>query len=194
MMPRSWRHSRARETQLGRHVVAAPTRVRSGPITAQSSKEDSVKAFARNVFAAHSVRILSLALALAALPVHAQPLKIVDETYTATAQNTQKSHYRINVIAGTPTNWRTPVDYGNGSVSIRYEVLEKPSAANTIFNICFEGSTKICSPYPPVYSAPGVYNFSWQLSEFWQYAMIDWTQGIKDIAVVLKTEAEVEAQ
>jgi hypothetical protein len=137
---------------------------------------------------------LLASLGLCALPVHAQQLLLVDATYTATAQNTSSSHYRIMPLAGTPTNWRAPVDYAAGTMFVRMEVIEKPSDRKTLVTICFEGNVKTCMPYPPAYTAPGVYNFSWRIDSFWQYAMVDWTKGVQQVAVVLKTETEVEAQ
>jgi hypothetical protein len=148
----------------------------------------------RAAFATHAWWLLVLGLALRALPAQAQQLLVVDSTYTATTQNTTQSHFRINTLAAVPTNWRMPVDYSTGTLNVRVEVFEKPSDAKTLIAICLEGSTKICSPYPPAYTAPGVYNFSFPLDMFWQYAMLDWSMGIKELAVVLKTEAEVEAQ
>jgi hypothetical protein len=137
---------------------------------------------------------LFASLGLWALPVHAQQLLLVDATYTATAQNTSSSHYRLTPLAGTPTNWRAPVDYAAGTMFARIEVIEKPSDSKTLVTICFEGNVKTCMPYPPAYTAPGVYDVSWRIDSFWQYAMVDWTKGVQQVAVVLKTETEVEAQ
>jgi hypothetical protein len=132
---------------------------------------------------------------LSVLPVAAQ-VKFVaaDTTYTATTMNTMSSHYTITPMAGIPTNWKSPVDYTTGTVSVRMEVLEKPSAAKTLVNICFEGNVETCMNYPPAYTATGVINFSQSLSTFWQAAMFDYTKGIQTVAVSLKDEAETLAQ
>jgi hypothetical protein len=152
-----------------------------------------VKAFVDNALA-RSLWILVVCLGSWALPARAQQPLVIDATYTATAQNTMESHYRIKPVAGAPTNWRSPVDYASGMARVRVEVLEKPSDKKTLVNICFEGNAKSCMPYPPAYTAPGIYNFTAPFAAFWQYDKVDWTKGIQNVAVVLKTETEVEAQ
>ena len=153
-----------------------------------------MKVFKRNALGARSRWALLACLGAWALPVRAEQPTIIDATYTATADNTMESHYRIQPLAAAPTNWRAPVDYTSGMVRVRVEVLEKPSDKKTLVTICFEGNAKSCMPYPPAYTAPGVYTFAASFSNFWQYDKLDWGQGIKDVAVVLKTETEVEAQ
>jgi hypothetical protein len=152
-----------------------------------------VKAFLPHALG-RSQWLLAVCLGSWAAPALAQQRIVIDETYTATAQNTTESHYRIKPLASTPSNWRSPVDYTSGMVRVRAEVLEKPSDKKTLVNICFEGNAKSCMPYPPAYTAPGIYNFSAPFGAFWQFDKLDWTKGIQNVAVVLKTETEVEAQ
>jgi hypothetical protein len=114
---------------------------------------------------------------------------VADATFTATAQNTMMSQYPIAPLPAAPANWKTPVDFSNGTMYVRYEVLEKPSAASTYGNICFEqGQTLTCQGYPAPYTATGVYMNNAKLSTFWQYSMIDWTKKIDRVYVVLKDD------
>ena len=124
-----------------------------------------------------------------ARPVQAQQQVVVtDVTYTATTANTMDSHYRVSPAAGTPSNWRSPVDYASGTAFVRLEVLTKPSTQKTIYNICFEGNQAACMGYPPAYTAPGTYDFSFAFSTFWQYSVVDWTKGVQKVALILKNE------
>ena len=130
-----------------------------------------------------------------ALPAAAQNKFIAaDTTYTATTMNTMNSHYNITPPAGIPTNWKSPIDYTTGTVSVRMEVLEKPSTAKTLVNVCFEGNVETCMNYPPAYTGPGVINFSQEIKSFWQYDMFDYSKGIQTVAVSLKDEDETLAQ
>jgi hypothetical protein len=121
---------------------------------------------------------------------HAQDqFVIADATFTATAQNTMQSQYPIAPLPAAPANWKSPVDFSNGTMYVRYEVLEKPSDATTYGNICFEqGKTLTCQGYPPPYTSEGVYMNNAKLPTFWQYGMIDWTKKIDRVYVVLKDD------
>lgn len=121
---------------------------------------------------------------------HAQQFVVTEATYTADAQNTTDSHYRVNPLPGTPANWRSPIDYASGTAHARLEVLEKPSSQKTLYNICYEATPSYaCMGYSPAYTAPGVYDFSFAFSTFYQYSSVDWSQGVKDIALILKDES-----
>jgi hypothetical protein len=98
------------------------------------------------------------------------------------------SHYRVPPLPGAPTNWRAPVDYASGTAFVRLEVLQKPSTQKTVYNVCFEGNQSACMGYPPAYTAPGTYDFSFAFSTFWQYTAVDWTKGVKNVALILKDE------
>jgi hypothetical protein len=127
---------------------------------------------------------------------HAQQQFVVTETtYTATAANTMDSHYFVSPAAGTPSNWRSPIDYASGRAHARLEVLEKPSTKKTLYNICFESpSNAACMGYSPAYTTPGVYDFEFAFSSFYQYSAVDWSKGIKDVALILKDENGTKVQ
>jgi hypothetical protein len=144
---------------------------------------------------------LALALAVAGLGLCArtalaqQQFVVAEATYTATSANTMDSHYFVSPAAGTPSNWRSPIDYASGRAHARLEVLEKPSAAKTLYNICYEApSNYACMGYSPAYTATGVYDFEFAFSSFYQYSAVDWSQGIKDIALILKDENGTKVQ
>ena len=142
-----------------------------------------------------SLSLHLLGLGVFAAPAAAQQVVIIDATYTATSENTSDSHYRVDPDVETPANWRAPVDYAAGKVHARLEVLEKPSAVGTLYNICFEATPSYaCMPYSPEYTEPGVYDFEYPFSAFYQYDQVDWSQGTERIALILKDEGETKVQ
>ena len=107
---------------------------------------------------------------LGASEARADQFVVVDTTYIATKDNTDDSHYRVDPADGTPDNWRSPIDYASGDAYVRLEVIEKPSAVKTLYNICYEATPSYaCMPYSPAYTAPGVYEFNYSFSAFYQY-------------------------
>jgi hypothetical protein len=95
----------------------------------------------------------------------------------------------------TPKNLKTPINYAGGTAYVRFEVLAKPSAAKTLYNICFENpSNYACMPYPDAYTATGVYNFNYPFSAFWQNNVVDWSMGITAVQLILKDEKETKVQ
>jgi len=114
---------------------------------------------------------------------------LADETFTATSENTMMSQYPMTPSDDAPANWRTPVDWATGNIYVRFEIMEKPSDRKTLCNVCFEtAGTLTCQPYPPAYSAEGVFTIEQKISTFWQYEVFDWTKRVERVHVVLKSE------
>ncbi|HKP59676.1 MAG TPA: hypothetical protein VJV78_23295 [Polyangiales bacterium] len=135
-------------------------------------------------------------LLLTAAPrrAHAEQFVLLDLTYEATSANTSDSHFPAKPADGIPQNLRSPIDYASGTAYVRFEVLSKPSAVKTLYNICFENSAASCMGYPPAYSGTGVNNFSGQFSSFWNYMAVDWTKGITKVSLILKKEDGTKVQ
>src|SRR4051794_3837384 len=92
--------------------------------------------------------IRSCVLLLAALPSasHAEQFVLFDVTFTFTkadADNAKpsKSHYYVRgdrLNPDRPRDWTKPVDYRNGTVHIRAEVIEKPAGGEpTTWTLCY---------------------------------------------------------
>lgn len=114
--------------------------------------------------------------------------RVIDVTYTATADNTDDSHYRVPVATDTPPDWTAPIDFAAGTAYVRLEVTDKPSDVGTVYNVCFEGAGAACMGYPPVYTDVGTIEFSYDFDTFWNYDAVDWSQGIDQMALILKDE------
>lgn len=117
----------------------------------------------------------------------AEQFVIVDATYTHSAQTTADSHYPVKPTAETPANWQSPVDYTKGSVHVRLEVKEKPSATPTRFQICFEMKTNYCcTDQAPSYTTTGVYEWDTDVEQLWRPGPVDFTTGVVRSQLILK--------
>jgi hypothetical protein len=91
----------------------------------------------------------------------------------------------------TPKDWTQPVDYRDGTLHIRYEVLEKPAGAvPTMWSICYIPIKGVKNNYgcasSPTYTIPGVYEKDEDMTKFWENDSIVWTDGIKMMTLVIK--------
>jgi hypothetical protein len=115
---------------------------------------------------------------LAASPARADEFIVTDVTYTHAAANTMDSQYRVSPASGTPKNWTSPINFAAGSVHVLLEVKTKPSAAPTRFQVCFEGTPSYaCTGPSPVYTTPGIYQWSTPFANLTYGGNVDWTQG-----------------
>jgi hypothetical protein len=121
-------------------------------------------------------------------------LVVVDVTYTHSAQTTKDSHYRVQPPPGTPSNWKSPVDFSAGDAWVRLEVKTKPAGDTpTRFQVCFELAVNYaCTDQSPTYTKPGVYTWGTPFSSFYLGGPVDWSQGIRDTALILKDTNNVK--
>src|SRR5262245_33456067 len=84
------------------------------------------------------------ALFLLASSLGAEQFVLFDVTFTFTkadADNStpSKSHYYVRELnPKQPKDWTSPVDYRNGTVHIRAEILEKPNGGEpTTWTLCY---------------------------------------------------------
>lgn len=143
-------------------------------------------------------RLVSL---FAALPVFAAAAQftLFDVTFDYTkadADNSKpsKSHYYVKgdrLNPNRPTDWTSPVDYRNGTVHIRIEVLEKPAGGEpTTWTLCYipnkgQGNGYGCTG-TDLFRETGVYEKDVPMTAFWQNEGIVWTEGIKQMDLVIK--------
>src|SRR3954452_16288175 len=156
----------------------------------------------RAAFASAALAIAASALLAAPTPVRAEQFVLFDVTFTFTkadADNSRpsKSHYYVKGAAinpDRPRDWTKPVDYRNGTVHIRAEVLEKPAGGEpTTWTLCYipnkgRGNGYGCTGTDP-YRETGVYEKDVSMKSFWQNDAIDWTAGIKQMDLVIKDDS-----
>jgi hypothetical protein len=137
---------------------------------------------------------LSILLAMPA-PGRAEQVVVVDVTYTHAADTTSDSHYRVPPRDGSPSDWTSPIDYTKGSAHVLLEVKTKPSATPTKFQICFQGTPAYaCTYQAPEYTAVGKYEWDTPWDAFWYGGEVDWSQGVDEIALILKDTSNGKPQ
>jgi hypothetical protein len=145
-------------------------------------------------------------LLLAPKPAHAEQFVLFDVTFPFTkmdADNSRpsQSHFYVKAPAinpNRPLDWTAPVDYRNGTVHVRIEVLDRPDSGEpTQWSLCYipnkgQGNGYGCTG-TPVYTAKGVYEKDVSMKEFWENNSIIWTEGIKQMDLVMKDGRGVHA-
>ena len=151
------------------------------------------------------VRFLAVLLASAATfsldsrPCQAEQFVLFDATFTYTKEDADnskpsKSHYYVKgdkLNPDRPKDWTSPVDYRNGTVHIRTEVLEKPKGGEpTTWSLCYIPNRGQKNGYgctgTVVYKEPGVYEQDISMKTFWENDSIVWQEGIKQMDLVIK--------
>jgi len=108
-----------------------------------------------------------------------------------------KSHYYVTgdmLNPQRPIDWTSPVDYRNGSVHIRLEVLEKPPGnLPTTWTLCYipnegQGNGYGCTT-TGLYTREGIYQSDVAMTSFWENESIIWTKGIKQMDLVIKDDS-----
>ena len=132
----------------------------------------------------------------------AEQFVLFDVTFTYTkadADNSKpsKSHYYVKGMQlneSRPRDWTSPVDYRNGTVHVRLEVLDKPAGDEpTTWSICYIPNKGQKNGYgclgTGVYRTPGVYEKDISMTSFWENDSIVWTEGIKQMDLVIKDDS-----
>lgn len=106
----------------------------------------------------------------------------------------KKSHYFVTkemLNKATPKDWTAPVDYRNGTIHLRLEVLEKPAGdVPTTWSVCYLPNKGQKNGYgctnTQLYTEEGVYEKEVDMSKFWNHDSIIWTEGIRQMSLVMK--------
>ncbi len=147
----------------------------------------------------NKICVLILAACGAPTGLFAEQFVLFDVTFTYSKQDADnstpsKSHYYVRgetLNSERPRDWTAPVDYRNGTVHIRTEVLEKPAGGEkTTWSLCYipnrgQGNGYGCTS-TGFYTEKGVYEQDVSMKAFWQNEGIVWTEGIKQMDLVIK--------
>lgn len=151
--------------------------------------------------------IFSLLLLLAFTTIgRADQFVLFDATFTFTEQDAlnskpSQSHYYVKsdrLNPQRPKDWTAPVDYRNGTVHLRLEVLEKPDGGQpTTWSVCYIPYKGQNHGYgcigTGVYREKGVVEKDISMTSFWQNNDIVWSEGIKEMHLVLKDDHNTHA-
>lgn len=144
--------------------------------------------------------LLSLALIFSGATFsRAEQFVLFDVTFPYTKANADNSkpspsHYYVKgdrLNSQRPKDWTAPVDYRNGTVHVRLEVLEKPAGGEpTTWSVCYIPNKGQNHGYgcigTDVYKEAGVYEKEIAMTKFWQNDDIVWSEGIKEMHLVIK--------
>jgi hypothetical protein len=140
-----------------------------------------------------AILLTTLASAQLTGKARAEQFVLIDSTFTFTEADAQpNSHYYGSVLnPDRPVDWTAPVDYRNGSVHIRTEVIDKPAGSEvTQWVLCYiaeagQGDHYGCTG-SGTYTEAGVYERDESMHSWWQNDIIDWTRGINEMHLVMK--------
>ena len=143
---------------------------------------------------------------LAPRAARAEQFVLFDVTFPFTKMDADtstpsKSHYYVKgeaINPKRPRDWTSPVDYRGGTVHIRIEVLDRPEGGEpTQWSLCYIPNKGQKNGYgctgTPVYTAKGVYEKDVSMTRFWENDSIIWTEGIKQMDLVMKDGKGVHA-
>ncbi len=152
------------------------------------------------------IAILFLTLLAGVTLVRAEQFVLIDVTFTYTKDDAfnskpNQSHYYVRgamINPDRPKDWTSPVDYRNGTVHMRLEVLEKPEGGQpTSWSICYIPNKGRDHGYGCIgsgaYKEKGVYEKDLSMTTFWQNDNIVWDQGIKEMHLVIKDDHNTHA-
>ena len=108
-----------------------------------------------------------------------------------------KSHFYVTADMlnhECPKDWTSPVDYRNGSVHIRIEVIDKPQGRElTKWTLCYIPNLGRDNGYgctsTALYRDAGVYETDIDMTSFWENESIIWQEGIKQMDLVIKDDS-----
>ncbi len=130
---------------------------------------------------------------LGALPALAQNTQftLLDTPYIHNTNSRAFSYFPLP--PGVPDDWRSPVNYAEGTIHMRLEVLSKPSARDVNYQICIfqdqhTSAKHACARYQK-FSAPGTYIWEQSLPSIFQYGNLDWSRRMLDTMLVVKDGA-----
>lgn len=153
------------------------------------------------------VGLFALFLVLAVAPAaRADQFVLFDVTFNYTKDDAfnakpSQSHYYVRgdmVNPQRPKDWTAPVDYRNGTVHVRLEVVEKPAGGQpTTWSVCYIPNKGQNHGYGCIgtgaYKETGVYEKDLDMTTFWQNNDIVWTEGIKEMHLVIKDDHNLHA-
>ena len=134
----------------------------------------------------------ALSLLAFALPgtAGAEQFVLIDVTFTFTKEDAlnskpSPSHYYCRdakIAANRPKNWTAPVDYRQGTVHIRTEILDKPAGGQPCsWSLCYIPNQGRKNGYgcthTGVYEEKGVVERDEPMTKFWENESIVWSKG-----------------
>ena len=169
-----------------------------------TARQNEPNVFPLTIFM-HALRTLLLLLVSTTL-CHADQFVLFDVTFTFTKDDAfnakpNQSHYYVKgdkLNPERPKDWTAPVDYRNGTVHMRLEVLEKPAGGQpTTWSVCYIPNKGQNHGYGCIgtgaYNSTGIVERDIEMTSFWQNNDIVWSEGIKEMHLVIKDDHNMHA-
>ncbi len=150
--------------------------------------------------------LLLFVLLVTAPMLRADQFVLFDVTFTFTKDDAfnskpNQSHYYVKgdqLNPQRPTDWTSPIDYRNGTVHLRLEVLDKPAGSQpTSWSVCYIPNKGQNHGYGCIgtgpYAEKGIVEKDISMTSFWQNDDIIWSQGIKEMHLVIKDDHNLHA-
>jgi hypothetical protein len=157
------------------------------------------KALRANRFHFVMASLALMAVCLTAAVGNAEQFVLFDAAFTYTktdADNSKpsKSHYYVKgdmLNKNRPKDWTSPIDYRNGTVHVRLEVIDKPAGDEpTTWSVCYIPNKGQKNGYGclgiDAYRTTGLYEKDISMKSFWENESIIWSEGIKQMDLVIK--------
>jgi hypothetical protein len=119
----------------------------------------------------------------------AEQVVLFDVTYTHTPAD--DATYTILSLAQ-PASWTAPIDYSQGTVYFHHEVMTKPSAAETLIDVCFDSMRSFGCLETQRYTRTGSFTTMRLMApdpSWYQREQVDFTRPMRSIQLILKDTA-----
>lgn len=157
-------------------------------------------------FSLRAVLAAVFVLLAASSAARAEQFALFDVTFTFTKDDAfnskpNQSHYYVKsdrLNPQRPKDWTAPADYRNGTVHLRLEVLDKPAGGQpTSWSVCYIPYKGQNHGYGCIgtgaYIEKGVIEKDLDMTTFWQNNDIVWSEGIKEMHLVIKDDHNMHA-
>ncbi|HEY0706336.1 MAG TPA: MYXO-CTERM sorting domain-containing protein [Polyangia bacterium] len=124
----------------------------------------------------------------------AEQFVLFDATFDYTWDNAinskpSKSHFYVNegnfLNKDRPKNWLTPVDYRNGTLHVRAEVISKPPGMQTVgWTLCYISSGGYGCADSDYYKTTGVFERDVKMTSFWNNTQVQWASGVRQMDLI----------
>lgn len=141
--------------------------------------------------------LLLIILISVSTSIQAEQFVLFDKTFDFEKKDAvpTKSHLRVTLnelSKDMPTNWKSPVNYADGSLYVFIDVLKKPKGSEkTHWSLCYiankgqNGSSYACASSPH-YAETGKFKIVRDMKKLWQKDKVVWEKGIKAVTLVTK--------
>ncbi|HWQ96139.1 MAG TPA: carbohydrate binding domain-containing protein [Candidatus Methylomirabilis sp.] len=192
----------------GVNIPGATGSTYTTPVTTSTKNGNKFRAVASNTYGKAASNEAILTVTSSSASASNKQLVLIDETYTHTTTLSRtpvlraakpqtrttsgKAFSFFNYPSGVPYNFVSPVNYAQGTLYQRLQVITKPSAKTVQYQLClFQdaiiASKHACSDSTEMkFTGPGTYYASQSMQSLYQYNNIRWGRSLLMEMLVVK--------